>query len=248
MKTKARLLLVAACLLLLGPGPDAAPAAGPVDHSAWARLLADHVSEKGLVDYNGLARDQAALDGYLAALAGVSHRDLPPRERFAFLINAYNAWTVWFILTQWPDIESIKDLGSLFSSPWKRKIVRLNDGTYTLDNLEHDMLRPEFKDPRIHFAVNCASKGCPPLLTRPYTGADIDARLNEATAKAINDPDRTLIRDGALYVSRIFDWYGEDFDDVAAFVRRHAKEPLKSRIRDGMPIHYLDYDWSLNSR
>jgi hypothetical protein len=120
----------------------------------------------------------------------------------------------------------------------------------TLDHIEHDILRPRFKDPRVHFAINCASKGCPPLLGQPFTADRLDQQLDFAARRFINDTRFNRLEDNTLYVSRIFKWFGEDFDhDIIGFFRRYAEGSLKSRldaVKSGIDVSYLDYDWSLN--
>jgi hypothetical protein len=237
-------------LALLAASPGAALATA-VDHSAFGRLLDRHVRD-GVVDYRGFKADETALDRYLDMLAAVDPATLTDVERFAFYANAYNAWTIKLILMHYPGIESIKETGSLFRSPWKKRFVKLAGRTMTLDEIEHDTLRAQFRDPRIHFAVNCASKGCPPLYREPFTGRDLERQLDDATRLFINDPDRYRLQNGTLYVSKIFDWYGEDFDDdPVAFFLRYAEGDLAARLmqaRDGLQVAYLDYDWSLNGR
>ena len=146
-------------------------------------------------------------------------------------------------------MRSIKELGSLFRGPWKKKIVRLSNGIFSLDGIEHGIIRPEFQDPRIHFAVNRASRSCPPLASRPYTGENLDEQLDAVTRSLLNDPERTRLEGDRLYLSKIFDWYAEDFGDPVRFVLRYAQGDLQTRLRacgaGGRPA-YLDYDWSLN--
>lgn len=224
-------------------------ARSPVNHSAFGSLLKAHV-KNGLVDYQGFKADEAALDVYLAYLANISPIDLDRSEQMAFYINAYNAWTIKLILMHYPGVESIKDLGTLFKSPWKKKFVRLDGELVTLDHIEHDILRPKFHDPRIHFAINCASKSCPPLLSEPFTGSRLDGQLDGAARRFINDPHSNYQKGDTLYVSRIFKWFAEDFDhDILGFFRSYAVGKLAAQIADaGNPIKikYLDYDWSLN--
>ncbi len=223
----------------------------PVDHSAYAELLKKHVRE-GAVDYQGFKNDESRLDQYLKVLAGVNTADLSRNEQFAFFINAYNAWTIKLILTGYPGIESIKDLGNLLTGPWKKKIARIDGKTLTLDDIEHKILRPRFKDPRVHFAVNCASKGCPPLRSEPYYGSNLEQQLDEMTRGFINDSARNRLEDQTLYISRIFKWFAGDFDDdVIGFFVKYAEGDLKERLLTGegrIKVTYLDYDWSLNDQ
>jgi hypothetical protein len=226
--------------------------AGPgVDHSLYGALLKAHV-KNGVVDYQGFKNDEDKLDRYLEMLAKTHTKSLSYNEQFAFYVNAYNAWTIKLILSDYPGIRSIKDLGSLFKSPWKKKIARLDGKKVTLDHIEHDILRPRFKDPRIHFAVNCASKSCPPLLSEPYRGHILDHQLTSVTEGFINDPKQNRLEGNTLYVSRIFKWYAEDFnDDIAGFFLQYAKGDMLKRLKEkghDIEIAYLDYDWSLNGK
>jgi len=221
-----------------------------VDNTIYGRLLKAHVVD-GMVDYAGFKHDEADLDRYLAQLEKVNPDRLDRAEQMAFYINAYNAWTIKLILSHYPGVKSIKDLGSLFQSPWKKKFVKINGTTTTLDHIEHGILRPVFKDPRVHFAVNCASKSCPPLQDKPFTGADLDRQLDAAAIHFINDPRSNFIKGDKLYVSRIFKWFGDDFGgDIPGFIRTYARDGLAKQMAaagDKLEIRYLDYDWSLNS-
>ena len=158
-----------------------------VDHGLYAQLIEKHV-KAGVVDYGGMKRQEKMLDQYLALLEGTDTDALTKNERFAFYVNAYNAWTIKLILTGYPGVKSIKDLGTLFQSPWKKKLVKINGEDVSLDHIEHDILRPQFKDPRIHFAVNCASKSCPPLISEPYQGTTLDEQLDANTRAFVNNP------------------------------------------------------------
>jgi len=223
--------------------------AAVVDNRVYAELLSKHV-DKGVVDYAGFKADEARLDRYLKILEQVDPERLPPQHQFAFYINAYNAWTIKLILTGYPGVESIKDLGSLFQSPWKKELVRIHGKTLTLDEIEHNILRPRFKDPRVHFAVNCASKSCPPLLSEPYDGDTLEVQLSRVTRDFINDPSQYRIDGNIFWVSSIFKWFSEDFNrDVVGFYLRYAQGDLKKSLeaRHGrLEVKYMDYDWSLN--
>ena len=223
--------------------------AADVDHRIYAELLDKYVVNHR-VNYTGFQKEEARLDQYLNQLSAVDPAQLTRSQAMAFYINAYNAFTIKLILTKFPDINSIKELGGFFSSPWSKEFVPLNGRMVTLDYIEHEVLRPQYKDARVHFAVNCASKGCPPLRNSPYTGMDLERQLEEQTIAFINDPARTYVKDGTLYVSKIFDWFGEDFNDnPAAFVRRYAQGDLKQALDQAganISVSYLYYDWSLN--
>ena len=238
-------------LLLLFSWPQPNAHGAPVDNTLYAELLGSYV-KKGVVDYQGFKKEEGKLDRYLRILEKTDPKTLSRKEQFAFYIDAYNAWTIKLILSGYPGIKSIKDLGSLFKSPWKKKIARIDGDVISLDNIEHDILRPRFKDPRIHFVVNCASKSCPPLRSEPYEGDVLDNQLTEMAKTFINAPERNHLQRNTLYVSSIFKWYSEDFnDDIVGFFTKYAQ----GELRDGLKKHageieveYLDYDWTLNGQ
>ena len=240
-------LLLTAAIFPLPP----ANAGAVVDHSIFAELLDRHV-HKGQVNYDGFKQEEAKLDRYLAQLGAVDPQTLAQNEQFAYYANAYNAWTVKVILSKYPKIDSIKELGIFNTGPWKKKIVRLNGQSLSLDNIEHDIMRPRFKDPRVHFAINCAAHSCPPLRSEPYIGSRLDAQLDDATITFINNPDRNYLEGNTLYVSKIFKWFAEDFnDDPYSFVLRYAEGSFKRELSTrgaGVKVKYLPYDWSLNNR
>jgi hypothetical protein len=222
-----------------------------VDHSLYGELLSKYVNN-GVVDYQGFKNEEAKLDEYLTVLENTNVSELSRDELFAFYVNAYNAWTIKLILSAYPGIKSIKDLGNIFKSPWEKEIVRINGKVLSLDGIEHEILRAQFKDPRVHFAVNCASKSCPPLIPEPYRGSTLNRQLDNATRAFINDPKSNYLKGNQLYVSRIFKWFSEDFnDDVVGFFLKYAEGDFKKELeaqKGKVKIVYLDYDWSLNGR
>lgn len=239
------------------------------DHGGWDRLLDSHVSvlDGGIateVDYAGMAGDRVQLRAYLAELSAVSRSSFdgwPVAAQLAFLINAYNAWTVDLILEDYPDIDSIRDIGFLFTSAWNQDVASLFGEPRTLDEIEHEMIRgwDRYREPRIHFAVNCAAIGCPALRAEAYTGERLEMQLDEATRLFLSDRSRNYYENGRLYISSIFDWYEEDFekgwsgvDSVAQFLARYPAElgldaDTTSRLSSGdIRIRHLRYDWGLN--
>ncbi len=247
---KEKIYIIITMLILIGTtGGDAFCAV--VDNSIFADLLKKYVKD-GVVDYAGFKKDESRLDAYLKVLEELNIGTLDRDAQFAFYVNAYNAWTIKLILSGYPGVESIKDLGSVFKSPWKKKIVRIDGDLVTLDHVEHEILRPRFKDARVHFAINCASKGCPPLFTEPYQGDILGQQLDAVTDAFLNDPDYNRLDGNTLYVSRIFKWFKEDFNkDIVGFFLKYAKGPLKEGLEAGkgsIKIKYLDYDWSLNGK
>jgi len=239
-------LLIAMASLFACPGNSSA-----VDDSIYAALLSKYVSGSS-VDYSGLKTEEGSLDAYLDILAGADPEALPEKDRLAYYINAYNAWTLKLILDNYP-VASIKDIGPFWSSPWKIEFARIGDKKVSLDYIENEALRPQFKDPRIHFAINCASKSCPPLRNEPYVGGRIDAQLDDAAGRFINDGKSNYLKEKTLYLSKVFDWYSEDFggeDGALAFIRKYAQGDLALRLAtsEKPEIAYLDYDWSLNGK
>jgi len=240
-------------------------------HTAWNALLEKHVhwttdGHASTVDYAGMRAEHAALTAYLAELSAVPRREfdawMKPLRR-AFLINAYNAFTVELILSVTPEPKSIKDLGSLFTSPWKKGFFTLLGEEQSLDGIEHGLIRgaPDYDDPRIHFAVNCASVGCPALRPEAFVASKLEAQLEEQTERFLGDHSRNRFdaMDETLYLSKIFDWYGEDFergfrgaDSVASFAAHYRKQlglddaTARKLSMGEIDVEFLDYDWSLN--
>jgi hypothetical protein len=237
--------LLGACFLFASP----IGAADTIDHTLFGDLLSKHV-KNGFVDYAGFKADQAKLDQYLSSLEKIDPETLTRNEQFAFYINAYNAWTIHLVLTGYPGLKSIKDLGSILQSPWKKEIVHINGKTLSLDDIEQGILRPRFKDPRVHFAINCASKSCPPLISVPYRGATLDTQLDQVTRAFVNAPGNYRLDGDTLWVSSIFKWYSADFnDDPVGFYRKYADAGLRKSIDERgsrLKVKFLDYDWSLN--
>lgn len=237
-------------------------------HAAWDGLLKRGVvvspdGSSSRVDYAGFKRAQSALAGYLDQLSAVTaaeYESWPRQERLAFLINAYNAFTIKLVLTRYPDLKSIKDLGSLLQSPWKQQFFTLLGEQRSLDDVEHRMIRAPgaFDEPRIHFALNCASIGCPMLREEAYVAARLDAQLESSTSRFLGDRTRNRYdaAAGRLELSSIFDWYKADFErggaSVPQFIARYAGALAndaagQAMVRRGaLPIRYLDYDWKLN--
>jgi len=236
------------CFLSL---PGASWSTEQVDHSLYAALLENHVKE-GVVDYQGFKNEEARLDQYLKVLENTDTKALSRDEQFAFYVTAYNAWTIKLILGGYPGVKSIKDLGSLFKSPWEKKLCRIDGGIISLDDIEHKILRPRFQDPRVHFAVNCASRSCPPLMSEPYEGSKLDEQLDSSVRAFLNNPERNYLEGNKLFVNKIFKWFSDDFsNDVVGFFLKYAEGTFKEKLtanRDKTKIKHLHYDWSLNGQ
>lgn len=220
----------------------------------YGQLLQQYVKD-GQVDYTGFKKKEIQLDSYLEYLAATDPVQMAENDRFAFYINVYNAYTIKLILKNFKNGQppaSIKDIGGFFTKPWSIQFVVVGGKTYTLDNIEHDILRPTFKDPRVHFAVNCASKSCPPLISEPYSGATLNQQLNNGTIAFINNHRENRLEGTTLYVSSIFKWFKKDFENnPVAFFEKYAQGNLKKDLasqKDRIKVKYLDYDWSLNGK
>ncbi len=241
-----------------------------VEHTVWDELLLKHVrvidgGQRTQVDYSGFKTDRRSLDSYLEMLSNIDHdsfQQWPSADKLAFLINTYNAWTVELILTAYPDLESIKELGGFFQSPWEKAFISLFNKKVTLDHIEHDLIRgsQKFNEPRIHFAVNCASIGCPALRNEAYTAENLDRQLEQQTSLFLSDQSRNYLDDNTLYVSPIFKWYRNDFEtgwrsvnSLREFLALYAdslglNEQQTTLLKTGgIKIRFLDYDWSLNN-
>lgn len=233
-----------------------------LDHRypAWDALLKKHVrwlpdGVQSRVAYKALAADRAALQQVLAqwsAVTAAQFQSWGKPEQMAFLINAYNGFTLELILTQYPKLKSIKDLGSFIQPPWKKKFFKLLGEDRHLDWIEHEQLRPVFAEPRIHAAVNCASIGCPALRDEAFTPQKLEAQLEDGMKRFMADPTRNRVGNGQLEVSSIFKWFKEDFEKghlglhtVEDVFARHAAEQAQLKAR-ALRVTHLDYDWQLN--
>ena len=230
------------------------------EHQAWNALLKKHVvlldgGKASQLRYAGMASDRAALKAYLDSLSRVSEKEFaawPREEQMAFLINAYNAFAVEKILQRYPDLRSIWDFGKLFGNPFKDPFFALLGGSRTLDWIEHERLRRSYRDPRIHYAVNCASVGCPMLREEAYAGPRLEQQLEEQARRFLSDRSRNRLRQGELEVSKIFDWFKEDFEPREGYFARYADllsgDPKgREAIAGGKArLRFLDYDWTLN--
>ena len=237
----------------------------------WTELLQKHVrvlrhGQASQVDYSGFKEDRMVLKKYLSSLSSVSESQFSgfnKNDQMAFLINIYNAYTIDLILSNYPDIESIRDIGHLFSSPWKKAFIPLFGEKISLDDVEHKRLRAEgrFDDPRVHFAVNCASVGCPPLREEAFVGSRLDQQLDQQALRFLSDATRNRFDEaaGELQVSKIFKWYGGDFEkgyrnirSIRQFLAGYAEQLAGERAdqelirNEKIDIRFLDYDWRLN--
>ncbi|MFG0330544.1 MAG: VTT domain-containing protein [Phycisphaerales bacterium] len=228
------------------PRPD-----GPTfDHGAFDELLRRHVRDGGWVDYSALQSDADALDRYIESLANASFDELGRNEKLALLINGYNAFTLRLILDFYP-VESIRRIPS--DERWEAKRWNIGGEIWSLDEIEHEQIRPKFKEPRIHFALVCAAVGCPPLRAEVYEGARLDEQLESQTSLVHSNP-RWFRFDSAtnrLELTKLYDWYGSDFESDDRTVIEYAAQyspALRDALDRGVEVEprWIDYDWSLN--
>jgi len=273
--------LVAAIALTLAPAAAVFAQLDPKfdhGHAAWTALVKKHVvvidgGKASQVRYAGFAQDRAQLKAYLDALSRVSEAEFKAwskPQQVAFLVNAYNAFTVEKILMRYPDIRSIWDFGKVFGNPFKDRFFVLLGREGSLDRIEHETLRAKgvYDEPRVHFAVNCASIGCPMLREEAYVADRLDAQLEDQARRFLADRSRNRYdaAKGALEVSRIFDWFKEDWQSgyrgfdgrtpaiasreqyFARYAKLLADDPAQQKaIEEGKaPLAFLEYDWTLN--
>lgn len=214
--------------------------AHPPSHSMWTSVLQDHVTQEGNVDYVAIAKD-SRFEQYLTELEG-AHPDesWSKDERLSYWINAYNAFTVKLINDNWP-VESIKDI----SRPWAKKFVQIENSTYSLNDIEHEILRKKYEEPRIHFAINCASYSCPVLLNKAFEPNNLDQQLTNVTKLFINDKKRNKIGKEHVELSKIFDWFKGDFtkgQSLLTFINIYSEVKINTNAN----VSYLKYNWNLN--
>ncbi len=211
-----------------------------LDHGNFDKLLRKYVSANGKVNYKGWMTEKDVLLRYTQELAN-NYPDpgSSKNSSLAYFINAYNAFTVLLILDNYP-LGSIMDLDG--GKPWDRKWIKLGNKTLSLNEIENGILRSELKESRIHFAVNCAAKSCPPLSNKAFTESNVQALLEKRTREFINDGSQNTFSGKTIELSKIFDWYKEDFGDILAYVNRYrdSKTPTDSKII------FKEYDWKLN--
>ena len=211
---------------------------GP-NHDNFDAILRKYVASNGDVNYAGIKADQAALNNYLGELEAADVSTMSRKEKLAYWINAYNAYTIKLITDNYP-LGSITDLEG--GKPWDKKWIKLNGKTLSLNNIENDIIRPQFNEPRIHFAVNCAAKSCPPLLNRAWTAKNLEANFEKQTKAFVNSSSFNQIGGSSATVSKIFEWYAVDFGDLVTFLNKYSSTKLDA----GATISYKDYNWSLN--
>jgi Protein of unknown function, DUF547 len=248
-------ILIFAFLLIWASLPQSSKLGVPdsFSHELFDQLLKKHVSATGWVNYQGFKKEEAKLDQYLEKL-----EKTPPttawssNEKLAYWINAYNAFTIKLVLNHSSQkIESIKDIGDkikipFINTPWDIKFINIGGKKMDLNNIEHGIIRKQFNEPRIHFALVCAAKSCPPLRNEAFLGEKLDKQLDSQATAFFNDKTKNEISENRLALSKIMDWYGGDFKGISKieYINKYAKTKAKKEAK----ITYKDYDWALNGK
>lgn len=251
------LLILAGCSHEAEQKPAVPVASADFDHNHTAlHNVLNGVVDFGMVDYGLLLRRRDALEEYLVTAARVPRAQFdkwPRAARMAFLLNVYNAATLKLLADHHP-VKSIKDISTL-PPVWSLKVVRLFGGKYSLGDLEHEMIRRQFKSPQVHFALVCGASSCPPLRAEPYTAERLDAQFAEQARAFLSDTNKNRIdlKAKVITLSPIFKWYAEDFGrtetDLLRFIAPHFSEAARKTLEaGGFRIEYSDYDWSLNQQ
>ena len=225
----------------------------PLSHELWDQLLKKHVDDEGMVDYKGFSQDSSQLKIYLKGLSenAPNGKHWSEADQLAYWINAYNAFTIDLVLKHYP-VESIKDIGPsiqipLVNTPWQIKFIEINGEKYNLDNLEHNIIRKNFNEPRIHFALVCAAISCPKLRNEAYNGHSLDQQLTDQTRAFLSNENKNRIAENKIEISKIFKWYGGDFKKETSLIQ-YLNQYTEVTIRDNAKVSYTDYDWGLNVR
>lgn len=230
----ALLVLVSNCLIAQS---------GNMDHALWDQLLNKHVDAQGMVDYRGLLEEKPILDQYLDLLsANTPGENQGEKEKLSYWINAYNAFTVSLILEHYP-IKSIMDI----NNAWDNKFILLDEKKYSLNQIEHKIIRKEFEEPRIHFALVCAAISCPVLLNEAYDPKKLNEQLQLQGERFINDAGKNKISEESILISQIFNWFGDDFTKNGSLID-YLNSFSSAKIVEDAKVSFMEYDWGLNGK
>jgi hypothetical protein len=214
--------------------------------STWNQILQKHVDAKGWINYKGIKADRAQLNTYLAYLAETKPTHFSADKQKAFWMNAYNAYTVKMILDHYP-LKSITDIKKDGKTAWEIPYATVGGKLYTLNAIEHEILRKNYDDPRIHAGINCASYSCPPILNTAFTEKNVNTLLEKAFKNFVNDPLRNNIEADRIQISQLFDWFKGDFTKKGSLID-YLNQYAKVKIKPNAKIEYMDYNWSLNTQ
>lgn len=211
-------------------------------HSNWNQLLQTYVNSKGVVNYSNWKGNMTGLNDYITELgADAPDKSWSRSEKMAYWMNLYNAATIKLILDNFP-VKSIMDINN--SKPWDKKWIKVGANTYSLNQIENDIIRPRFDDGRIHFAINCAAKSCPPISNKAFTASNVDSSLTRLTKSFINNVAFNKISANQLELSNIFNWYAKDFGDVKTFIGQYTEVAINADAK----VSFIEYDWALNGK
>lgn len=212
------------------------------DYKSWDTFLKKYVSASGDVDYKSIKANKKELEAITKTFSATSVlTSWSKNDQLAFWINTYNVFTIDLVVNHYP-IKSIQNLDG--GKTWDVKRIAIGGKKYSLNNIENDIIRPQFKDARIHFAVNCAAKSCPPILNSAFFGKTLDEQLDAVTKKFISNTKYQNITSGKMTLSKIFDWYKVDFGDIFTFINKYST----IKVNKNTAIVYKEYDWSLNEK
>ncbi len=211
------------------------------DYKVFDKLLKTYVDPNGRVNYKMLTKEKTAINQVLDQLQKINTQKLNEKARLAFYINLYNLTTLKVIADNYP-IKSIKDIKG--GKIWDIGLMVLNGKSYSLNELENQLIRGQYKEPRIHFLINCGAKSCPPLHTEAFTEKNIDELMDKRTRQFINDALSNTITPKQIKISKIFDWYQTDFGNLVSFINRYSK----TKVLNNAKISFMDYDWDLNKQ
>jgi hypothetical protein len=218
-----------------------------VDHQKWSDLLKKHVSKTGQVNYKAWSQNHTELDQYLTTLSqNIPGKNWTEPQKMAYWINAYNAFTIKLILNHYPlkSIKEISDGTPMINSPWDLKFFQIDNVDFDLNAIEHQILRKEFQEPRIHFAINCASISCPKLRNEAYFATRLEAQLEQQAKEFIHDPTKNIINADQTSLSAIFNWFQSDFTrdgDLLMYLKKY-----QPALNQKNKVVYLSYNWNLN--
>jgi hypothetical protein len=222
------------------------PSMSGQNHTAWTSLLKKHVKQDGLVDYIEFQKEIKSLDNYLLDLRNTNPKMLSFHEAKAFWINVYNAFTIKMILDNYP-IKSIMDIKYGNNSAWDHPFINISGKNYTLNEIEKNILMGIYKDPMIHFGINCAAKGCPPLRAEAYKGSNVDQQLKQQAIIFLENKSWNRFDGSTWKLSKIFEWYSSDFESDSGSLEAFIQKITKVKTRPIPNIKYLEYNWALNS-
>lgn len=223
------------------PKKDTKKASSP-SHAAFNGLLGAYVNSSGAVNYSGFKSKENQLGDYLNTLAeNPVESSWSRNEKLAYWINLYNAATIKLILENYP-VNSIQDING--GKPWDKRWIKSGDKTYTLNEIENSVIRPQFNEPLIHFAVNCAAKSCPRLMNQAFTETNVNSLMRTNAKWFINNSKFNDISNSKAEVSKIFDWYGKDFGNVISYINKNSDKKIDS----GVSLTFMEYDWDLNKQ